>query len=272
MNKGFYKQKYMFAGIFVFFIFIGTSCKSNNSNNVNYQKIDSLPNGLVKLKAAYPDFIDSIAENYLIWNDGTKLIYDDGIIKNDFDSLLNTADLQDQMEQKYLPGKDYAIPLENFDPGRIRNETFFRKMYGSSEKEVRKNLVTIIWLPKTVNKKLLVTKINGIDKKLISISNELENLPNFKKYIDNPGGAFYWRFIAGTERLSMHSFGIAIDINVQYSNYWKWDVNSKTNIFPYKNRIPLEIVEIFEKYNFIWGGKWYHYDTMHFEYRPELFD
>ncbi|MEJ2663631.1 MAG: M15 family metallopeptidase, partial [Spirochaetia bacterium] len=26
----------------------------------------------------------------------------------------------------------------------------------------------------------------------------------------------------------------------------------------------------FEKYGFIWGGKWYHYDTMHFEYRPEL--
>jgi len=20
----------------------------------------------------------------------------------------------------------------------------------------------------------------------------------------------------------------------------------------------------------VWGGKWYHYDTMHFEYRPEI--
>ena len=27
---------------------------------------------------------------------------------------------------------------------------------------------------------------------------------------------------------------------------------------------------IFEKHGFIWGGRWYHYDTMHFEYRPEL--
>ena len=26
----------------------------------------------------------------------------------------------------------------------------------------------------------------------------------------------------------------------------------------------------FETHGFIWGGKWYHYDTMHFEYRPEL--
>ena len=27
---------------------------------------------------------------------------------------------------------------------------------------------------------------------------------------------------------------------------------------------------IFEKHGFIWGGRWYHYDTMHFEYRPEM--
>lgn len=39
---------------------------------------------------------------------------------------------------------------------------------------------------------------------------------------------------------------------------------------PHRNPIPWEIVEIFEKYGFIWGGKWYHCDTMHFEYRPKL--
>jgi hypothetical protein len=25
-----------------------------------------------------------------------------------------------------------------------------------------------------------------------------------------------------------------------------------------------------ERRSFVWGGRWYHYDTMHFEYRPEL--
>ena len=34
--------------------------------------------------------------------------------------------------------------------------------------------------------------------------------------------------------------------------------------------VPLPVVEAFEAEGFIWGGKWYHYDTMHFEYRPEL--
>jgi D-alanyl-D-alanine carboxypeptidase-like protein len=32
--------------------------------------------------------------------------------------------------------------------------------------------------------------------------------------------------------------------------------------------MPRDIVDIFERHGFIWGGKWY--DTMHFEYRPEL--
>jgi D-alanyl-D-alanine carboxypeptidase len=27
---------------------------------------------------------------------------------------------------------------------------------------------------------------------------------------------------------------------------------------------------IFEQHGFVWGGKWRHHDTMHFEYRPEL--
>ncbi len=37
-----------------------------------------------------------------------------------------------------------------------------------------------------------------------------------------------------------------------------------------RDKYPKEIVEVFEKHGFIWGGKWSHYDLMHFEYRPEL--
>ncbi|MDD9945395.1 MAG: M15 family metallopeptidase [Myxococcales bacterium] len=34
--------------------------------------------------------------------------------------------------------------------------------------------------------------------------------------------------------------------------------------------MPADVVQAFERHGFIWGGRWYHYDTMHFEYRPEL--
>jgi hypothetical protein len=34
--------------------------------------------------------------------------------------------------------------------------------------------------------------------------------------------------------------------------------------------VPGAIGEIFERHGFIWGAKWFHVDSMHFEYRPEL--
>jgi hypothetical protein len=87
------------------------------------------------------------------------------------------------------------------------------------------------------------------------------------------GGTFNWRKISGTDRLSMHSFGMTIDLNPAYSDYWQWGCRCTDESLPlkdYKNRIPTSIVEVFERHGFIWGGKWKHYDTMHFEFRPEL--
>ena len=43
-----------------------------------------------------------------------------------------------------------------------------------------------------------------------------------------------------------------------------------TGKIAYHNRMPKEIVAIFEKHGFIWAGESYHYDTMQLEYRPEL--
>jgi hypothetical protein len=31
------------------------------------------------------------------------------------------------------------------------------------------------------------------------------------------------------------------------------------------------VILAFESVGFIWGGKWPYYDTMHFEYHPEVF-
>ena len=67
----------------------------------------------------------------------------------------------------------------------------------------------------------------------------------------------------------MHAWGAAIDINTAYADYWLW--HRTGGAAPgYVNRIPPEIVAIFERHGFIWGGRWAHFDTMHFEYRPEL--
>jgi len=228
--------------------------------------------GLKALLSAYPNRLKEATEDFVIWQDGTKMSYDDGKKDKTFEELLSEGDLEDQMSMKYPVGEevDYS-PEENFDPGRVRYAPFFRKMYGNTKEEVKKNLTYIYWMPKTVNKKIAVTKVNDVYLKLIKISEELEKLPDSqKKYVTNIAGTFNWREIAGTGRLSMHSFGIAIDINTKHSNYWRWSKPNKSGKYIYKNRIPLKIVKIFEKHGFIWGGRWYHFDTMHFEYRPEL--
>lgn len=129
-------------------------------------------------------------------------------------------------------------------------------------------MVNVDWF----GQKIPFTKVNGASEQLGKVASELENLPQFHKYLTN-ASSFYWREVRGANRQSAHSYGIAIDISTSYSNYWLWSNPncSETDKIQYANRIPMEIVKVFEKHGFIWGGKWYHYDTMHFEYRPEFF-
>ena len=249
---------------------------------------------------AYPDFINDVTKKEIIWHDGAKMpLGDSEDLRSCLERLRNPS-LYNQIVPTYQPGLQAMEDAEKNkdDPGRFRVQSFFKKMYGSSKEEVESHLVEIEWLPKslqvslpdgtTTSYKIRVTKINGVSDKLGKISQELDNLPDtYKKYLANPGGTYCWRTIAGTDRISAHSFGMTIDINVEYSNYWIWDYKQEQKLpryfnvredevdeeqFPrYTNNIPFSIVEIFEKHNFIWGGKWRHYDTMHFEYRPEQF-
>jgi hypothetical protein len=90
-----------------------------------------------------------------------------------------------------------------------------------------------------------------------------------QKYLYPPAGTYSCREVADTGQTSMHGWGAAIDINTHFSDYWLWR-GGGGDPPPYVNRIPSDIVTVFERHGFIWGGRWAHYDTMHFEYRPEL--
>lgn len=222
------------------------------------------------LVQAYPDYLSHVDNNELIWKDGTRMIIDHGRRFASHDEWLDNACLRDQLLQCY-PSASLRSPSLNEDPGRARYEPFFLKMYGETKAKVQSNLKTIVWMPGVFDKKLQVTSVNGVADKLSAISAELVKLPKaLHRYLKNPGGTFNWRNIAGTKRMSTHSFGITIDINVAESHYWRNAKPDRSGLYAYKNAIPQDIVAIFEKHGFVWGGKWYHYDTMHFEYRPEL--
>jgi hypothetical protein len=225
-----------------------------------------------RLVAAYPDFLTGHDENNLIWRDGTRMGFDDGAEKT-FAERLDRPDIEDQFAQSYPLGEMLSDPEPDYDPGRFRNTAFFMKMYGDCRRrgEVQKRLVDVVWLPKHWGKKIKVTPVNGVAEKLQRVSEELDALPeDFQKYLKPPAGTYNCRDIANTSRTSAHGYGISVDINSAHSDYWEWRGRRSAEALQYRNRIPYEIAAIFEKHGFIWGGKWHHYDTMHFEYRPEL--
>lgn len=214
--------------------------------------------------SSYPDFCIKYKDNKLVFSDGTIIVCDDKE-KKTFTELLDNCDVEDMFSMTYDTVQLRPIYLN--DCGRGRNEKLFKKMYGSSEAIARKNLVTVDWF----GQKLPFSKINGAASQLNRVASELAMYPQYRKYLTN-ASTFYWRKVRGANRQSAHSYGIAIDINTTYSNYWLWSNpnSTETDKLKYENRIPMDIVRVFEKYGFIWGGRWYHYDTMHFEYRPEL--
>ena len=126
----------------------------------------------------------------------------------------------------------------------------------------RANLVDVTWLRKKWGKPLKVTRVNGVASKLAAVSAELDALPSkFDKFLFPPAGTYLCRPIAGTTRVGAHGHGIAIDIAAKPAHYWLWSAHRTSEPIAYRNPIPYEIVEIFERQGFIWGGTWYHYDT-----------
>jgi peptidoglycan L-alanyl-D-glutamate endopeptidase CwlK len=264
-------EKSLFKKTIIFTLIVFFSCHNKEHNSekivdVNYEIIDSninYPVFLQKLVKFYGKHFKVLDSNNIVWINGDTIELQTNPSKTS-NELFNNPDIKDQFNTKYPTGK-VIIPKDScFDPGRIRNEDFFCRMYGYSKDEVYDNLDTLNWMGKQVIK---VSKINGCIDSLKKINKEVMLLPDsIKEFLNPSAGCFNFRNIAGTERLSCHSFGIAIDINVKYSNYWRWNKGP----YKYRNKIPYNIVEIFEKYGFIWGGHWYYYDTMHFEFRPEL--
>jgi hypothetical protein len=224
-----------------------------------------------RLVRYYSGTVSGYDNEFLILRNGKKFPISDHRTDKTFQELLEKPDIDDMFYAQYPMGVDPKQPEKDFDPGRVRFEPLFVAMYGDCNKnEVSKNLVPIEWLPKHGGGRIAITRINGVNAALEAVSRALDELPNeFLKYLNPPSGTYNCRKIAGSNIISMHAYGAALDINAKYSNYWRWALSNGAEP-KWQNQIPIRIVRIFEEHGFIWGGYWYHYDTMHFEYRPEL--
>lgn len=247
--------------------------------NLRAIMISDKKDNIVKMKQhilcimmAYPEYVMDlkISENgnvYLIMKSGKEILYDDGKSKSPEEKLSN-PDLEDMMEPIYPLGAIDMLMDLDFDPGRIRIYPLLKEVYGESKEEVEKNLDII----STRYGDLQFNRNNNASFALKAVMDELiplaQSRPDIRAYLAPYSGTFYYRNISGTNRLSAHAFGIAIDLVCHKKDYWKW--TSRKEGQKRLESYPKEIVEIFEKNNFIWGGKWGHFDMFHFEYRPEI--
>ncbi len=179
-------------------------------------------------------------------------------------------DLESIYRVPYVPGPIVALDVSDAgaidDPGRVRIEQLFFTTYGASRNEVADHLAKVRFFGLRYPFHELAAE--PLRRVVARLEPQVKENPKLKPFLTDIGGTFIWRKIARSKNLSAHAFGIAIDLNVERAHYWRWTRRGEPMVW--KNRIPQEIVDAFEAEGFIWGGRWVHFDTMHFEYRPEL--
>ncbi len=229
--------------------------------------VDAQPVSPARLLTAYPTFISRLGGQTLIWKDGARTPLSGGHAFTSPADRLNRPDLTVMLGQPYPACTPLHPPAYGEDPGRARPAAFFGRMYGNTPAAVKASLVSVNWF----GQKLMFNRINGANLALEAVARDLKARPDLRRYLTPSAGTYVWRAVAGSTRQSAHSWGIAIDLNTRLSDYWGWEGHRE--IAPgilYRNRMPQAVVMAFEKHGFVWGGRWYHHDTMHFEYRPEL--
>jgi hypothetical protein len=252
-------------------------------------------NELQALAAAYPDRISGAQARDGDW----ALQMDDEWFFWAHGRLLPEAERGHW--ERYAPFRFYTYPLGDLPPvpnlddesaARLtklletarahpprRSEAFLEHLFGAgSRAETLKRIVRVSFLGFSVQ---VHERIAG---PLQEVARECDAL----RASDPQAAAFFaglaeidgfnYRDVAGTLSRSYHGYGLAVDlIPKSYAGrapYWRWVMESDPKWWatPYERRwsVPRQVVSAFERHGFVWGGKWLFFDTMHFEYRPEI--
>jgi hypothetical protein len=226
------------------------------------------PAWAARLLAGYPGLVVEVTAHEVVLSDGTHFPIAPSPWRAGRSDDQPARNIADMFAEGY-PAGSAAPPAPGADPGRARFEPFFDHIYGDCRRGgVAPRLRAVAWMPELGRQKVMVTTVNGVADRLEAVVRDLAALPpGLARQLVPSAGTYNCRTIAGTGQRSMHSYGVAIDIAGATSDYWRWTGGEGAR---WRNRIDPRIVAVFEKHGFIWGGRWSHFDTMHFEYRPEL--
>ncbi|MCL2801490.1 MAG: M15 family metallopeptidase [Treponema sp.] len=184
-----------------------------------------------------------------------------------------------------VPSAEDAARFRNWTASRRQQSTIRRSSYfldalwqAPTRLETENRLVRITFLGRR-------TRVHGgIQQSLALVEERIRAIARMdstvQTWINNLGNleGWGWRNIADTQARSYHSYGLAVDLlprNLgRRQTYWLWTSQYRADWWnvPYNERYhpPAAVISAFETYGFVWGGKWPLFDTMHFEYRPEI--
>lgn len=147
-------------------------------------------------------------------------------------------------------------------PTKCPHQAELMQRYGRTEDEVRRELTSVTYRNIPLRKERTYSVHELVKPKFEAAFERIKNI-DYDISSDPAGGAFFWREQRGNPCLSLHSFGIALDINPNRNpmclkGSWCFD-HPQTDI-------PAEVRQAFLDQGFKWGGNWKSKkDYMHFE-------
>ena len=123
----------------------------------------------------------------------------------------------------------------------------------------------------------ILEDLAAVEESILELAQSDRRIADFVQRLSGAHGYTY-REVDGTDSLSYHAYGVAIDLIPRgfqrWQMYWRWAREAELPWYRIARDdlflVPEPIVGAFEAHGFVWGGKWQFYDTIHFEYRPEL--
>lgn len=246
---------------------------------------------------SYPDRVsgvdyDAEAKDWYMTVGGKRFYWSHG-------RLLPGAERADH--EKWRPYVDYLYPRFVPDPSRFPAElverlspralserrkrapsyniAFYDALYeGRTRRRIEERITRIDYLGKRVSvHRTIVAPLKRVEARIRALARSDAEVRLFLDSISSVEG-YNWREIRDSSARSNHSWGIAVDIlprNWGKKNiYWNWISywNDRWMMIPPERRWapPDSVIAAFEDEGFVWGGKWFLWDAMHFEYRPEL--
>jgi len=221
------------------------------------------------------------ATNWFYWADGKMLPESKIKEKNKYSVFrfsLYPEELLPILEKNDVNYKNIQT-IYNKRGLNVRDNTFLDTLYGGSTRvamDLNMNKMSALGY-RTEAHSIVVEKLNIVDKEVKELASTNANVRDFLSSLQMVSG-YFWRNISKSSNRSYHSYGVAFDLLPKTTRgkqvYWDWSrVNNKHwySIPHYLRWMPPdELIRIFENHGFVWGGKWQFFDTMHFEYRPEI--